>query len=124
MGFPIHKDFVYVIQVDQALYGQGAKPSTSHRENPHTPHPFSAGGSICADQEANEALYGQGAEPSAILGGRVRPPAAFTALYDELAAVLSGEPLESPGSLDTPADARVRPSIWHIEGQLFENLLG
>ena len=65
-----------------------------------------AGGSICADAEANEQLYGEGAEAGAILGGRVRPPQAFQPLYEELAAVLAGEPIE-PQGLDTPDDARV-----------------
>ncbi len=70
-----------------------------------------AGGSISADAEANEALYGQGAEAGAILGGRVRQPPAFSALYEELGEVLAGAPLEAEaaavGSLDTPDAARV-----------------
>lgn len=68
----------------------------------------SAGGSISADGEANEALYGQGAEAGAILAGRVRPPPAFQALYEELSSVLSGgEPLDAPAALSTPDDVRV-----------------
>ena len=70
------------------------------------PTPNAAGGSISADAEANEQLYGQGAEPGAILGGRVRPPQTFQPLYEELAAVLAGDPIE-PQGLDTPDDARV-----------------
>ena len=70
------------------------------------PKPTAAGGSISADAEANEQLYGQGAEPGAILGGRVRPPQTFQPLYEELAAVLAGDPIE-PQGLDTPDDARV-----------------
>ena len=78
-----------------------------------------AGGSISADAEANEQLYGQGAEPGAILGGRVRPPQTFQPLYEELTAVLAGDPIE-PQGLDTPDDARVSLIIHapcaHVSG--------
>lgn len=83
----------------------------------HSCSSCSVGGSICADQEANEQLYGEGAELGAILGGRVRPPPTFQPLYEELAAVLAGEPLEAPQGLDTPDDARVRQkrrTFWFI----------
>jgi hypothetical protein len=36
----------------------------------------------------------------------VRPPQTFQPLYEELAAVLAGDPIE-PQGLDTPDDARV-----------------
>ena len=70
-----------------------------------------SGGVVHTDREGNEQLYGPGAEAAMIVGGRVRPPAQFNALYGELRALLEGEPLQGSRSrlLDTPQGARVPP---------------
>ncbi len=64
---------------------------------------------VNSDREANEQVYGEGADAEMIVNGRVRPPPQFNALYEELRALLDGEPLKgSHGHLDTPEAARVR----------------